>query len=382
MLGKLGKTSARPALNFGRLKNKEASASSKSTKDDRAEMLRQRSRRKSGAFDSPVAEHIKTFNPKAGDHDVRILPPQWEGAKHFAVDLWMHWGIGADSNSYLCPAKMNSAECPLCDERIRAQKDNEPELAKALRPGERTAFWIIDRKNEKEGPMVWLCPSGVEKAICGLAEDKKTGEVFYLDDLEEGYDVSFTVTGEQLRKKYEQIQVARRPSPVSDSADDAEEWIKYISENPIPDILVFQDPDYLKNALEGGVRMPDEDDEDDKSRKGGKERERPRIGDRGSSSSARPRLGAKKEEPESTGRDEGGEMPTWAEVHGWEQEVLEEAVDQLKLDPKDFSECSTVEELQDKFCELCRIEKPKPAGTSTKGMGLKERLAALRKDSK
>lgn len=329
-----------------------------------AEALRARASQTGGSFDSPVLDKFKTFNPKAGDHDIRILPPTWEDATSFGFEVWQHYQIGPDGGTYICLHKMKGEACPICDERQRAERAGDEDLAQALKPGKRVAMWVVDRGAEKEGPKLWMAPWTLERDMCALAIDKKSGEVYQLDNPEEGYDVSFSVQGEKLQKKYVGLQIARRPSPLHDDEDKMQEWLDYIVENPVPDCLVYREAEYLEEILGAGVETKGKED----SRPKGKARDEDKT-------TGKPKLGKRSEpEPEDDGEGEGEEELNWESVHAMEEDELLEFCEAQDLDP---AECPDDADPADWVCEQLEIEKPKPKKAEAKP-SFKARLAGLR----
>lgn len=330
-----------------------------------ADAMKARASQSGGNFDSPVLDSIKTFNPKAGDHEIRIMPPTWEDAASFGLEVWQHYSIGADGGTYICLHKMKGEHCPICDERQRAERAGEEDLAAALKPGKRVAMWVIDRSAEKEGPKLWMAPWTLERDICALAIDKKSGEIFQLDNPEEGYDVSFSVQGEKLTKKYVGVQVARRASPLHDDEDKAQEWLDYIVEHPVPDCLVFRDAEYLEEVLGSGAPA------DDKPKPGKKAK------DSDEKPTGRPKLGKRNEPEEPEGGDgegEGEEELTWEGVHELDEDDLLSLCEAQEIDP---AECPDDAEPADWVCEQLGIDKPKPAKAAGKP-SFKSKLAGLR----
>jgi len=237
---------------------------------------------------------------------------------------------------------------------------------------------LIDRKAPKEGPKFWAMPWTVDKEICGLAVDKKTGEIYQLDDPSDGYDVEFTVTGKGLQKKYEQVQIARKSSPLHDDDEKANEWLDYVAKNPIPECLVYFDDEYIEKQLSGGVRQddkkgdkrgkgPDPDDEALKRKEQERPAGRPQIGRGGAKADA------------GKGTDTTGDELTWDEIHELDDDMIEEVVKEKELDENEFADCNNVEELQDKLAELLGVKAPKADKKADgKKLSLKERLAAMK----
>jgi hypothetical protein len=340
------------ALNLGKKKGSEGSKFK--YKPLTSEQLnRQATRRVGGGGDSAVRSDINLFQPKAGDHEIRIMPPTWEDAQHFGLDVWVHYAIGPDGSTYVCMKKMKGEECACCNARIQASKDGEDDLAKDLSPSLRIGYWLINRKEENRGPLVWLAPpKKVNQEIVLQAKDKKTGGFINLEDPEKGYDIEFTVTGQLLNTDYIGIKASRSSSPLSDDEDQMETWLEYIAENPLPDILVYQEYDHVAKQLEGGVRVMDKKKEEEPAAK-------PKTG----KPSVKPKV--KKEEPPEEEEEEaveeeeeeqgGGKIfdttgMTWELVHDLDEEDTEKLIKAAKIKEKDFSECTDLSGYHDIIC--------------------------------
>jgi hypothetical protein len=215
------------------------------------EQVSARANQKSGNFDSYFKDIHKVFVPKEGEYQLRFLPPTWEDPSHYGLDLFVHYGIGTDSQSYLCLASMKGEPCPICEERKRAERRGDAEYVKSLSPTKRVAVWLVDRDAEKDGPQIWAMPWTFDRDLALLSVDKASGEVICLDDPDEGYDFIFTRKGSSINTKYIGLQVARKPTPISDD-DSGMTWISHVLKNPLPDTLVFYSYDHIAAVFSGG----------------------------------------------------------------------------------------------------------------------------------
>lgn len=205
-----------------------------------------------GDRDYFLKDDFEKFSPASGDNLIRILPPTWDDPEHFGIDVHVHYGIGADNATFLSLYKHKGEDDPIYEERLQAQSDGDDDYAKSLRPNTRTLVWVIDREKESEGPKLWAMPYGVDKEITLRCKDKHSGEMLYIDDPEEGFDVEFTKTGTGIKTKYEGVSIARRPSPIHEDEDQLDEWLDFITENPLPSTLVFHDYDHIKKVFGSG----------------------------------------------------------------------------------------------------------------------------------
>lgn len=234
-----------------------------------AEDVQKRANAKGGNFDSYIKSDFKVYKIKDGKNVLRIMPPTWEGARHYGYDLWVNYGIGVDNSSYLSLSKMLNEKDPLAEARRLADKDGDEEMAKALAPKQRIGMWVIDREAEDEGPQIFICPWTVDKDIALISVDDDTGEVVMIDDPEEGCDLRFYREGKGRNTKYPAAKMRLlKPSYLSENEDKQAEWLEYIQDHPIPDCLQYYTYDQIAEAFGGNVRTADKDDDGEKPRRG------------------------------------------------------------------------------------------------------------------
>lgn len=207
--------------------------------------LEKRQNQQGSEFQGFIKDEFKTYSVAKGDNFLRILPPTWEDAEHYGLDIYVHYGIGPERATALCLAKMKGERCPICEASVRLEKSGDDEGAKEIKAGKRVLVWMADRKDEAKGPMIWSMPWTLDRDFAKLARDPRSGEVFYIDDPENGYDISFEKTGEKQQTKYVGMQLARRPSSVD------QDFVDYIVLNPLPTTLMWRTYDELKTLYEG-----------------------------------------------------------------------------------------------------------------------------------
>lgn len=198
-----------------------------------------------GDFKGFLANEYTTFSPKKGSNWIRILPPTWDEAPHYGLEVDVHYGVGPDRASVLCNAKMFKTKCPICEAHNKAQKAGDEELAKELRASTRVVVWLLDRNEKDKGPLLYAMPMSMDKDICKISMDKQTGEVFAIDDPEGGYNVSFDKDGEGMKTKYAGYQLDRRASSVEAV------HLDYISNHPITGCLVERTYDEVLALFQG-----------------------------------------------------------------------------------------------------------------------------------
>jgi hypothetical protein len=282
-----------------------------------AESVRERATRNVGSREGLFVTDVPFFTPKKGENTVRILPPPPDKAGewgHYGVGVFGHYDIGADNSAFPCLAKMKGEDCPLCAARDEASKNGEDELADGLKPRERVAIFVIDRSQESKGPLLWAPSAGMDKDIVKLCVDPKTGEALAVDDPADGYDLTFEREGEGLKTKYKGIQFARRSSPLSDDDALAEEWLAYVTEHPLDELIAYKDPEYMAKMFEGQGPPKSRDEGERPTRSklrgkdDGKEKEKEKDDD------APPRRAVLKPRATKKADDDLLDLPTWEQL--------------------------------------------------------------------
>lgn len=217
-----------------------------------------------GSFDSFTKAEIPKYKVKNGDNNIRILPATWKDTEKFGntwgASIFVHYGIGPDNSTYLCPAKMGEGGCPICEARA-----DQPPLAEGeedeLKPGQRILCYLIDRDDEKAGPLMWAMPWTVRRDIVNLQMDKKLG-LLKIDHPDEGYDLSFSRDGKGRNVKYVGMRIERDTSPISSKPSRQEAWLDFIAENPLDEILIYHDAEYIDKVYRGKSRRKEDDSEE------------------------------------------------------------------------------------------------------------------------
>lgn len=301
-------------------------------------------------FDKIMKEHIKMWTPKAGNNRIRILPPTWAKPDHYGFDVFVHYGVGPDRQSYLDLAKMKDEPDPITEEMNALRRDGgaTDEEIKQLESRRRVVVYIIDRDNEAEGAQAWAMSWTIDKDISILSVDKSTGAVLNIDDPEEGYDVEFRRDGEGIKTKYSGIAIARRASRLGKSA-----WLNFAIDNPIPDQLQYFTYDEIAKTFGGGGAHREAPRDQGRDDRGGSDRERDRGRDDDRSTG--------RDDPPARGRGrESRDEPThsWEDIHSMTSDELDALVDSDdRLHGIDVNKAETDAELADWICEDLKIVK-------------------------
>lgn len=341
-------------------------------------------------FDKLLKPGSKLFKVRDGDNRVRIMPPTWEGAKHYGLDVWVHYGVGPDRQSYLCLRKHGAEgeRCPICDERdeVRGDNDADEKYVKELEAKRRVLVYLVDRDDERSGEQAWFMPQSLDKDIVKISIDKDTREVLPIDHPEDGYDVTFEKSGKGVNTKYDGVAIARRSSPLG-----KRQWLENAMDNPLPDQLKVFDGEHIAKVF--GARGPQRDSRDrgrdrdddrgrDRDDRGGRDdrgsRDRDDRGGRDSRGSGRDDRdrdrddrGSGRDDRGSRDRDDRGgrdasrrddDTPTWRSVHAMTHTELEDLIE-LKRLPIKPREAKDDDDLADWICDELKLKKDDDGGS-------------------
>lgn len=210
-----------------------------------------RAKQQGGLYDNPLVSNLPVFTTKSeGQYHFRILPNMAENAEHWGIDVYVHQQVGADNQTYLCPAKMLGQPCPICEEQKDLERAGDTEAAKNFKTSKKVLFWIIDRKAEEAGPKLWLSPWTIDRDIALLCKDPASGEILMIDHWDEGYDVFFEKQGTKFPNiKYTGFQLARRSTALANDIETQNAWLQFVSDNPLLNTLNYYDYDHMKGSL-------------------------------------------------------------------------------------------------------------------------------------
>lgn len=176
---------------------------------------------------------------------------------------YVHRGVGAEENSYICPLKTFGKPCPICEyASARARQGGDREELKALRPRARDLYNVIDlddpdKKIQLFDMSGFLFGDTLTKELIDASDDEQC-----FAELKGGYS---------LKLRFEKKSFNRNEFWAVDRIDFVERQKDYkesiIEETvPLDDILVEPDYKTLEKIFlmtEGGA---DEDDEEEEER--------------------------------------------------------------------------------------------------------------------
>jgi hypothetical protein len=133
----------------------------------------------------------------AGRHHPRVE----EGRTAYNLDIWVHRGVGATEDAYVCPLKNYGNPCPICEDY--QVKKNDPEIDDDVLDGmkakRRVVYNVVVRdskKEQREGVKLWeVAHWFVERHIATISRDEESGETIAPADPDEGKTLAFTKEG-------------------------------------------------------------------------------------------------------------------------------------------------------------------------------------------
>ena len=142
---------------------------SKRNKRERGAASRKRAERHKTGFERTslnIPEGASMFNIK-GKTVVRIdvipyivgkgNPMADVGEVHWERTFYVHRGIGANQDTFVCPAKTAGLPCPICEYVVKMRRDpnSDEKMIKGLEPKERQLFNVIDKSEPDKGIQIF-----------------------------------------------------------------------------------------------------------------------------------------------------------------------------------------------------------------------------------
>ena len=240
---------------------------------------RKRAEQQKTGFESTylkIPEGMQMFKPKAGTMLLDIIPfvagkgNPWaeEGSIHWERTIWTHRGIGANSDTYICPRMTSKKRCPICEARAKLMKTAEDEedeqMVKDLAPKQRQLFLLKNLKEPDKGIQLWdisyhLFGKVLDARLRNSDEDDNWDKFFFLED---GYTLRVGFAEESFGGhaffKAETIDFKPRKTPYEEDI---------LDEVPSLDGMVSElEYDKLKKILlqvEADKEEEDDDEEED-----------------------------------------------------------------------------------------------------------------------
>ncbi|MDK1290125.1 hypothetical protein [Pseudoalteromonas umbrosa] len=337
--------------------------------------------------DGFISDDVNMYKVKDGDNLLRILPPTFDNlngteAEHYGLDVFVHYDVGTDGSSFLCLEQNYGEPCPICQARLEAEAEGNKELADKLKARKRVLMYIIDRDNEDAGPLVWSAPWTVDKDLSMRSFDKRSGDIFYPDDPEEGYDIEFARTGKGRNTKYEGVQLARRATPLHDDEDQMDDWLEKIEDTPLNGLLIKPQPEHMERIFNAGMGMAnpakEEEEEERPSRRRRRDEEaqeeKPSRRRRSEEDETPEEEPATHGEPQESGEPKDLDDLEYNDVQEMDRDELESLISEGDLDVPDYEELED-DELAAEICAELGLKKPRKRNNA-----VRDKLRSMRED--
>jgi hypothetical protein len=157
------------------------------------------------------------WKPEEGWNKIDIIPylagknhPSLEvGQPAYVLDVWVHKGIGAADDAFLCLKKNFGKPCPICEELERQRKDGvDDEDLKELKASRRCIYNVIDKNGDDEDVHIFEVSHFLfEKELIEESENGDDGEYIVFSDLEDGRTIKFKGVEEKFKgRKFTKIK--------------------------------------------------------------------------------------------------------------------------------------------------------------------------------
>jgi len=235
------------------------------------------------------------YQPKAGIRRLEVVPYTVgvgnpfcdEGLLYWERTYYAHPRIGANENSYICPAKTTGGKCPICDHRATLAQDPnaDDDLVKSLRPKWRQLLFVVDHDEADKGVQLWdvsfyLFGQRLKKEMDAADEDENL-ETFF-DPSEEGYTLKVGFEEKSFGgNKFvsgETVRPMRRKEPLRD------EWLEQVFDlDAVLKIEPYEKLHGIFHQIEGPAEEPNDQTKppkkDKKDKKDKKKKDKPPVDD-------------------------------------------------------------------------------------------------------
>lgn len=191
---------------------------------------------------------VQLWKPGLGDHRIRVLP--WPDATPEAPFKELYFYYLGNRMPILAPFQFNKPDPinALIKSLYSTKKEDDKELAKKLRPGMRAYAVVLDRADEKQGPIVWAFGKQAYTRMLSFFLDADTEE--WTSPGPEGWDLKVSIIpGTGFSKtKIGPIDTAKKQSPLHTDPEQIKKWMSSIPS--INDMYPLKSEAEIKAELE------------------------------------------------------------------------------------------------------------------------------------
>lgn len=203
-------------------------------------------------------EHLLDVIPYvAGSNDPNVK----EGEPQYVLDVWVHKGVGALQQSFICPQKNFKSRCPICEKQLQMRKSGEysDEEIKELNAKRRTLYnvFVWDSKEEiRKGVQVWeVSHFFFEKHLAELSKRPKGGGFIIFSDPDNGKSISFKKKSKGQNMEF----LGHRFEDRDEEGEITDDMLE--SALCLDELIHIPTVKELQKAVEEGFANEDEDDE-------------------------------------------------------------------------------------------------------------------------
>lgn len=197
---------------------------------------------------------------KTATRRIRILPTK-DGSSPF-VEIHGHKiQVEGEWKTFVCLKHERGEDCPFCEAReqlLSTGKDTDKEVAKKYAAKKMYVVKVIDRDNEADGPKFWRFnhdyrKTGTLDKIYGVLQAVNKD----ITHPETGRDLLIMIARDQNNRPVVQSISHVDPSPLSEDADLAKEWLE--DTRTWEDVYSVKPYEYLEIIVKGGVPVWDKE---------------------------------------------------------------------------------------------------------------------------
>ena len=201
-----------------------------------------------------------TDKQKSATKRIRILPTN-DGSSPF-VEIHGHkMQVEGEWKTFICLKHEKNQDCPFCEAREQLLSnggDANKELAKKYSAKKMYVVKLIDRDNEADGPKFWRFnhdyrKTGTLDKIFGILQAVNKD----ITDATTGRDLLVMIARDQNNRPIVQSISHVDPSPLSENADLAAEWLS--DDRTWEDVYSIKPYGFLEIVVKGGVPTYDKE---------------------------------------------------------------------------------------------------------------------------
>ncbi len=199
---------------------------------------------------------VPLWSPTKDVHRVRFCPPTYSDEPNaIGLRVTVHPNVGPDEKTHLCLKAMKQEPDPIEERLSDARRDGKADekWAKSMKARDRVPTYLIDLDDIEKGVQLWPMADKTNSGLDRACIDRKTGSVIEIEHPEFGREVEIETKKERGRDGNDytvyEFVVGRRGKFMSEYEDEQDEWLQYITDNPLDTVLKYLSYDELVEEL-------------------------------------------------------------------------------------------------------------------------------------